>query len=106
MLTEIEELRNARPTAIRLVTAMNDFLTDPGLIELFGPDFGKTVGVAVTKVLIDILCKVATQHDAKCVDLGLALNGPDLLRPQDGNTPEATQMVADAILASGLDELR
>jgi lysophospholipase L1-like esterase len=106
ILTEIEGLRNGRPTAIRLVTGSNEFLADPGLIEALGADFGKTGGVAVTKMNRDMLCELAAKRNAKCVDLGLALNGPDLLRPQDVNTQEAMQAVAGAILASGLDELR
>ncbi|MEO5887073.1 MAG: SGNH/GDSL hydrolase family protein [Anaerolineales bacterium] len=106
ILTEIEGLRNGQPTAIRLVTGSNEFLADPGLIELFGADFGKTSGVSVTQMNRDVQCEVAAKHNAKCVDLGLALNGPDLLHPQDVNTQQAMQAVADAILASGLDELR
>ena len=106
MLTEIEVLRKGQPTAIRLVATSNEFLADRGLIEAFGEDFGKTSGVAITQINRDVLCEIAAKHNAKCVDLGLALNGPDLLRPQDVNTQEAMQAVADALLASGLDELR
>ena len=36
---------------------------------------------------------------------GLALNGPDLLVPVDVNLQEGMQAVADAILATGVDEL-
>jgi lysophospholipase L1-like esterase len=106
IVTEIEGLRKGRPTAIRLVTTSNEFLADPGLIEAFGVDFGKTKGVAITRMNRDVQCEIAVKHNAKCIDLGLALNGPDLLRPQDVNTQEAMQAVADAILASGLNELR
>lgn len=53
-----------------------------------------------------MVCEVAASHNAVCVDIALALNGPDLLQPRDVNTQEAMQAVADAILATGLDELR
>ena len=105
MLTEIERLRNGQPTVVRLVTMSNEFLADPDLIGALGADFGRTKGVVVTKMNRDAECQVAAAHHAKCVDLGLALNGPDLLEPQDVNTQDAMQKVADAILASGLDEL-
>ena len=106
ILTEIEGLRNGQPTAIRLVANSNEFLADPLLIEPLGADFGKTSGVAITQMNRDVLCEIAAKHNIQCIDLGLVLNGPDLLRPQDVNTQEAMQAVADAILASGLDELR
>jgi lysophospholipase L1-like esterase len=106
MLTEIEQLRQGRPTAIRLIATSNEFLADPDLIAALGADFGKTSGVAVTKINREVACEVAAAHNAKCVDLGLALNGPDLLKPQDVNTQDAMQAVADAIVASGVDELR
>lgn len=105
ILTEIEGLRNGQPTAIRLVTQANEFLTDGGLLYDFGPDFGKGPGVAITKMQRDVQCEVAEKHHVKCVDIGLALNGPDLLKPTDTETSDGMQAVADAILASGLDEL-
>ena len=105
IITEIEGLRKGQPTAIRLVTTSNEFLADPGLIEALGADFGKTSGVAITQMNRDVLCEIAAKHNAECVDLGLALNGPDLLQPQDVNTQEAMQAVADALLASDLDDL-
>jgi hypothetical protein len=42
MLTEIDGLRVGRPTAVRMVTGSNEFLTDAELIGLLGADFGKT----------------------------------------------------------------
>ena len=105
MLTEIDELRAGQRTAVRMVTTSNEFLADPALIELFGPDFGATGGVAITMMNRDAQCETAEAHGAVCVDLGLALNGPDLTTPQDVNTQDAMQRVADAILAVGLPEL-
>lgn len=105
IVTEIELLRNGRPTAIQLVTGVNEFLTDPGLIDAVGPAYAKTHGVAITKMLADVQCEVAAKHTATCIDLGLALNGPDLLRPVDSSTQATMQAVADVLLASGLPEL-
>ena len=64
------------------MTNSNEFLADPGLIDAMGAGFGKAGGVVVTKMNRDVECEVAAAHQAKCVDLWLALNGPDLLRPR------------------------
>ena len=106
ILSEIGQLRSGRPTVVRLVAFSNEFLSDPGLIAGFGTEFGKTGGVVVTRMFRDMQCDVAAAHAAKCVDLGVALNGPDLLRPRDVNTQDGMQAVADAILATGIDGLR
>jgi lysophospholipase L1-like esterase len=105
MLSEIDGLRGARPTAVRMVTTSNEFLADAGLIQAFGADFGKTGGVAITTMNRDVQCEVAEMHHAGCVDLGVALNGPDLLKPSDVNTQETMQTVANTIAAAGLEEL-
>lgn len=104
--TEIETLRNGKPTAIRLVTNSNEALSDPGLIEIFGPKDISGGGAFFTELSPDVLCEVAAKHGATCVDLRPALNGPNFDKPQDVNTQEAMQAVADALLARGLDELR
>ncbi len=107
ILTEINTLRNGKPTAIRLVTNSNEFLSDHDLMQLFGgPEFGPKGGALITNLHHDVLCEVAAKHGAVCVDLRPVLNGPNLDKPQDANTQEAMRAVADAILASGLDELR
>lgn len=105
MLTEIDELRVAKPTAVRMVTTSNEFLADPDLIGFFGRDFGATGGASITKMNRDAQCAAAVAHHAICIDVGLALNGPKLTSPQDVNTQEAMQKVADAIVAPGLPEL-
>ena len=106
ILTEINTLRAGKPTAIRLVTNSNEALSDPGLIEIFGPKDSSGGGAFITDLHHEILCEVAAKHGATCVDLRPVLNGPNFDEPQDGNTQEAMQGVADALLASGLDELR
>jgi lysophospholipase L1-like esterase len=106
ILTEISTLRAGKPTAIRLVTNSNEALSDPGLIELFGPKDSSGAGAFITNLHHEILCEVAAKHEATCVDLRPILNGPNFDKPQDINTQEAMQAVGDALLASGLDELR
>ena len=54
----------------------------------------------------DVLCQVAAKHGAMCVDLRPVVNGPTLDKPYVVGTQEEMQTVADALLASGLDELR
>ena len=105
ILSEIDTLRSGKPTAIRIVTTSNEFLADPGLIELFGPGFGLGSGLELIALQHDVLCDVAANHGAACVDLRPVLNGPNFDKPQDINTQEAMQAVADALLASGLEEL-
>lgn len=105
MLTAIDGLRAGRPTAVRMVTTSNEFLSDQGLIETLGADFGKTSGVTITEMIRDAQCDAAVKRKAVCVDLGAALNGPGLLTPNDVNTQATMQQVADAIAASGLAEL-
>lgn len=53
----------------------------------------------------DVQCEVAASHGAACVDLGPVFNGPDLAVPNHLNAQDEMHVVADAILASGLDEL-
>ena len=106
ILAEIEILRNGKPTAIRLVTNSNEALSDPGLIEIFGPKDSSGGGAFITDLHHKILCEVAAKHGATCIDLRPVLNGPNFDKPQDVNMEQAMQAVADALLASGLDELR
>ena len=103
ILTEIDTLRNGKPTAIRLVTNSNFFLSDPDLLQHFG---GLKGSALITNLHHDVLCEVAAKHGAVCVDLRPVLNGPNFDKPQDESTPDAMQAVADALLASGLDEIR
>lgn len=105
ILTEIDALRSGQHTAIRLLTNSNEFLFDPGLIALFGQEFGLEGGATITALMHEVLCDVAAEHGARCVDLRPVLNGPNFDQPQDVNTQAAMQAVADALLASGLDEL-
>lgn len=103
ILTEVRTLRDGKPTAVRLVTSS---LSDLDLIVLFGPEVGLRMGVFLAELHHDVLCDVAAKHGAMCVDLRPVLDGPNFDKPQDANTQEAMRAVADALLASGLNELR
>ncbi|MGH9212049.1 MAG: SGNH/GDSL hydrolase family protein [Acidimicrobiales bacterium] len=105
ILAEIDDLRAGEATAVRVISNSNEFLADPGLIATFGAEFGPTGGAAITAMHHDALCEASAAHGAACVDLRPVLNGPDLTTPQDVNTQEAMQAVADAIFATGLPEL-
>ncbi len=105
MLDTVDVLREGKPTAVRVVTNSNEFLSDPGLIDYFGADFGLDGGAAITAMHHDALCAAAAEHDAVCVDLRPVLNGPHLDQPQDVNTQDAMQAVADALVDAGLEEL-
>jgi hypothetical protein len=105
ILTEIEALRAGRATAIRLVSAENIFISDPELVDLLGEDFGPTTGALITKLLNDAMCDAATNHGAVCIDVRPILNGATLDQPMDENSAASHQAVADALVASGLEEL-
>ena len=105
ILREIERLRADRPTAIRLVSAANVFLSDPTLTAVAPEDFATTKGALITKLLNDALCNNAAKHDAVCVDVRTILNGRTLDQPVDENSPESMRAVANALLATELPEL-
>ena len=57
------------------------------------------------KALNDAVCATARAHEAKCVDVRRVLNGPTLDQAVDENSDASMQAVADALLATGIDEL-
>jgi hypothetical protein len=106
ILTEIDKLRDGRPTAIRLVTAEQLFISDPELIAEFGADFGHTTGKLIIDELDSAICAAAEAHHAICIDVRPLLNGPTMDQPSAGeNAPETHQAIADQLVASGLAEL-
>lgn len=106
ILAEIGGLRGDRPTAVRLLTNANEFLFDPFLIETLGADFGSVGGAEITAMHHDSICAAADAYDAQCIDLRPVLNGPTGADPVDIHTQESMQKVADALVASGLEELK
>jgi hypothetical protein len=107
-LSEVARLRRDKPTAVRLVTAQNIFLSDPSIAVDYhlSTGFAKTGGALITRLLRDVMCASAARHHAICVDAGPILNGPALDKPCDENTPGSHQAIADALVTTGLDELR
>lgn len=105
MLSEITTLRDHAPTAVRILTNSNEFLSDRGLIASFGKEFAVTGGAAITALHHDALCAAAQAHAAVCVDLRPVLNGADFAIPADVNTQESMTEVARALIDSGLAEL-
>jgi hypothetical protein len=104
ILDEIDRLRADQPTAIRLVSAANFFVSDPSATEGLPPD-AMEFGATVFEVLNTAECDAARKHNAICVDVRPILNGPTLDQPVDENSAESMQAVADALLATGLPEL-
>jgi len=105
ILDEVEGLRAGKPTAIRLVSAANPFVSEPSMAQGLPKDFATTQGALIFKNLNDALCTNAARHDAVCVDVRPVLNGPTLDQPVDENSATSMRAVADALLATKLPEL-
>jgi hypothetical protein len=105
ILAEIDELRQGKPTAIRLVNAANPWLSDPEMGTGLPDNFATTGGALIFKLLTDAVCHAAAAHHAKCVDVRPLLNGPKLNRAVDENSPESMRKIADALNATGVAEL-
>lgn len=106
ILDEIELLRGDEATAIRLVNAANPFVSEPAMSEGLEDDFATNAGAQMFGVLTDAVCRNAKEHDAICVDVRPILNGATPDQPVDENSPASMQAVADALLATGLPELK
>jgi hypothetical protein len=104
---EIDYLRGGQPTALRLVTSQNVFVSDPSIVDGHGlpKDFAQTGGTFITRQLRDALCATARQHHGQCVDVGLLFNGPDGDKARDENTVRSHTQVAQALIRTGLKEL-
>jgi lysophospholipase L1-like esterase len=107
-IEEIEQLRDGKPTAIRLVNAANFFTSDPSIAAGLGldEDFASTAFALNFELLTEAVCGAAEAHRAKCLDVRPILNGPNLDRPTDENSPENMQAIADALVDIGLPELK
>jgi hypothetical protein len=105
ILTEIENLRSGKPTAIRLVDAANPFVSDAEINEGMPDDFATTEGAMIFDQLKRAMCAAATNHGAVCVDVRPILNGQTMDSPVDENSAASMRAVADALLATKLPEL-
>jgi lysophospholipase L1-like esterase len=104
ILTEFDELRGGRPTAVRVLTQAIE--ADPNLTFMFGESFLLDQGAQIVAWQKQEFCRAAARHHDRCVDLRPVLNGPSLDVPRDVNTQEAMQAVADSLMAIGLPELQ
>lgn len=91
ILTEIEELRAGRPTAIRLVNTANAT--------------GLPVFEDYFEALTQAICNTAEKHDVVCVDVRPVLNGPNFEQPVNDNSQEAMDAVAALLAETGASEL-
>lgn len=105
ILDEIDQLRAGRPTAVRLVSAANVFVSDEAINEGLPEDFATTNGALIFERLAKAMCDAASGHDGVCVDVRPILNGPTLDQSVDENSEAAMRAVADALVAAGLPEL-
>jgi hypothetical protein len=108
MADEIDLLRGGQPTALRLVTSQNVFVSDPSMVDDYGlpKDFPRTGGRLITQQLRDAVCSTARRHHGQCVDVGRLFNGPHGDKARDENTERSHSEVARALLRTGLKELR
>lgn len=105
ILDEIDSLRAGRPTAVRLVSAANVFVSEEGINEGLPKNFATTNGAKIFELLAQAMCDAAKDHDAQCVDVRPILNGPSLNQSVDENSDATMQAVTDALVAKGLPEL-
>ena len=105
ILDEIVALRAGQPTVIRLVNGANPFVSYPEMVEGMPEGFATGNGALIVQLLTDAVCDAAEAHDAVCVDVRPLLNGPSMLEPAQEESPEAIRAVADALIATGIDEL-
>jgi hypothetical protein len=103
ILDEVTELRQGRPTVIRLVNAANGFLIDPGLAAAVPRGFAQVGGHLVFELLTRAQCSAARAHDAICVDVDPQITGPG--GDSNENSTASMRAVAQALMKTGLAEL-
>lgn len=120
ILSEIEQLRPGRPSAIRVLDYYNAEAGDPALpTEWDFPDTPAATAAfraeydPLLESLNAMICRVAAAHGAVCVDILPSFNGPDgrgdaaLYLQADHTHPNAAghQLIASLVAASGLAPL-
>ena len=104
ILDEIDLIRADRPALVRLVNAANVFAMDEELAAAVPKGFVSTGGELMFELLTEAQCDAAEAHRAVCVDVRPLITGPD--GDGDENSDASMQAVADALIDTGLRELR
>jgi len=111
ILGEMQMLRAGHPTAIRVGSP--DYNPFVGWSEAPSPTFGADFYAQVAAALTTAACEAAAAHDAQCVDIFHAFNGPNGIDDAaqflagDHAHPGAAgeQLIADEIAKFGFPEL-
>jgi hypothetical protein len=106
ILDEIDLLRDGAPTAIRLIDDENWLLITPQELAQMSEDLAPTKGALIMELLYQADCAAAADHGAICVDVRPIITGPNFDQPGDGNSPASHRGIADALIATGLPELK
>ncbi len=79
ILSQIDEIRAGKPTAVRVTTFHNDLIAGPGYTPLFS-HAATAQALTSARTFLDAwskdLCAVAANHGALCVDIYRLLAGP------------------------------
>jgi lysophospholipase L1-like esterase len=79
VIDAVHELRQGKTTAIRVTNFYNELIQGGGYIPDRPPEWvakGLTGGKAFSDVLNSDICATAKSHDAVCIDIYHAINGP------------------------------
>jgi lysophospholipase L1-like esterase len=116
ILTEIDDLRGGRPTAVRVTEIYNNGIGPTPDLDPDGPGTGVAVWKPITEAQNEVVCTVAKAHEAICVDIYHAFNGPDglaspaaagYLGPDQVHPSQRGQdVIAAAMVKSGYAPLR
>lgn len=104
ILDEIAKLRDGRPTVVRLVNAANVFAMDKELAATTPKGFPATGGELIFTLLTQAQCSAAQAHGAVCVDVRPLITGPG--GDSDENSAASMRAVAEALMATGLHQLK
>lgn len=108
LLDEVDELRDGRPTVLRIVTAFNSVIGD-----LVDPTWNSPAAVEPSTYnvsrMVQVQCRLAVRHGGRCADVFHVLNGPDgsrsameYLNPADATHPAQPGHDAIAEVVTGL----
>ena len=102
----IVQLRGGKPTAIRLVNGGNPFFADQDLDALVPYLVASKGGALIAAAAVKAICDAAKKYQAICLDARALLTGPQFDQHYDENAPHTFRVLADALDAKGLPELK